>query len=117
MSRDLAYIFDILEAAKLIKSYVEGIDKIAFDKDVMRQDAIFRRITIIGEATKRLSEEFRVNHPEISWKQMAGMRDVIVHDYGEVDLDVIWDTATKSIPALIAQIEPLAPTEATPPDE
>jgi uncharacterized protein with HEPN domain len=111
MSRDLAYVFDILEAAKLIQSYIEGVDRPTFDNDVMRQDAIFRRITIIGEATKRLSEEFRKNHSEISWKEMAGMRDVIVHDYNEIDLDLVWDTATKSIPALIAQIEPLAPKE------
>jgi len=88
-----------------------------FDNDVMRQDAVFRRITVIGEATKRLSEEFRKNHPEISWKQMAGMRDVIVHDYDEIDLDLVWDTSIKFIPILIAQIEPLAPKEDTRPDE
>ena len=67
--------------------YADGQDLDSLAANVEKQDDILRRITIIGEATKRLSNEFRLQHAEIPWKQMAGMRDVITHDYDEVDLD------------------------------
>jgi uncharacterized protein with HEPN domain len=55
----------------------------------------------MGEATKRLSPEFRKNHPEIPWRQMAGMRDILIHNYDDLDLDTVWNVATKSIAPLI----------------
>lgn len=67
----------------------------------------FRRITIIGEATKRLSKDFREQHPTIPWKEIAGMRDVITHDYNEVDLDEVWTIINENPPQLLAYIEPL----------
>ena len=70
-----------------------------------------RRITIIGEATKRISAEFRQQHPQIPWQEMAGMRDFLTHDYDKVILARVWNTATNSIPALIAQLEPLVPPD------
>jgi uncharacterized protein with HEPN domain len=66
-----------------------------------------RRITIIGEATKRLSKEFREQHPTIPWKEIAGMRDVITHDYDEVDLDEVWTVINENLPQLLSYIEPL----------
>ena len=71
-----------------------------------------REMEIIGEATKRISEGFRSAHPEIPWKKMAGMRDVLIHAYDEVDLDEVWNVSQNAIPELIAMIEPLAPAEA-----
>lgn len=75
--------------------------------NIEKQDAILRRITIIGEATKRLSKEFRTQHPSIPWKAIAGMRDVITHDYDEVDLDEIWTVINEDLPKLFNYIKTL----------
>ena len=111
MKSENAYLKDILESARLIQKYVSGIEQDEFEKDMLLQDAVVRRLEIIGEATKRLSENFRLSRPDLPWKQMAGMRDVLIHDYDTVDLDLLWDTATQSIPTLISQLELLVPPE------
>ncbi|MBW4582873.1 MAG: DUF86 domain-containing protein [Tildeniella nuda ZEHNDER 1965/U140] len=89
MLRDQEALVDIIEAIKLIFQYVEGVNPDALAANIEKQDAIVRRITIIGEATKRLSLDFREQHPAIPWKQIAGIRDVLTHDYDEVDLDEV----------------------------
>ena len=93
--------------------YAVGQDFDALAANIEKQDAILRRITIIGEATKRLSPEFRLQHPEIPWKQMAGMRDVITHDYDEVDLDDVWGVVQRDLPQLLTDIEPLVASNHT----
>jgi len=107
MSRDREALIDIVEAIKLILHYVEGVDFDSLAANIEKQDAILRRITIIGEATKRLSKDFREQHPTIHWKEIAGMRDVIAHDYDEVDLDEVWTVVNENLPQLLAYIEPL----------
>jgi uncharacterized protein with HEPN domain len=107
MSRDQEALIDIVEAIKLILHYVEGVDFASLAANIEKQDAILRRITIIGEATKRLSKDFREQHPTIPWKEIAGMRDVIIHDYDEVDLDEVWTVINENLPQLLAYIEPL----------
>lgn len=107
MLRDREALIDIVEAIKLILRYVEGVDFDSLAANIEKQDAILRRITIIGEATKRLSKEFRGQHPTIPWKEIAGMRDVITHDYDEVDLDEVWTVINENLPQLLAYIEPL----------
>jgi len=107
MSRDPAYLLDILKAARLVQEFVVGTDKAAFDNDLKTQHAVIRQLEIIGEATRRLSPAFRTSHPEIPWQLMAGMRSVLIHDYDQVDMDDVWNTVANDIPALIAQIEPL----------
>jgi uncharacterized protein with HEPN domain len=112
MSRhDLSYLTDILQAARLIEIFIQGVDKQEFYQDLMRQSAVIRQIEIIGEATKRLSDIFRNNHPEIPWRSMAGMRDILIHAYDHVDLDEVWNTATLAIPDLIQKVEALIPPE------
>ncbi|MBW4537853.1 MAG: DUF86 domain-containing protein [Myxacorys chilensis ATA2-1-KO14] len=111
MLRDQEALLDILKAIKLIFQYVEGIDPDAIAINIEKQDAILRRITIIGEATKRLSQRFREHHSEIPWKQIAGMRDVITHDYDEVDLEEIWTVINENLPQLLTYIEPLVSDE------
>jgi uncharacterized protein with HEPN domain len=73
----------------------------------MRQDAVTRQLLIVGEATKRLSDEFKSRHPGIPWRQMAGMRDILVHAYDHVDLDAVWRVATVELAVLVDAIEPL----------
>lgn len=108
MSRDPEALIDILEAIKLILQYAEGQDFDALAANIEKQDAILRRITIIGEATKRLSRDFRDQHPDIPWKEMAGMRDVITHDYDEVDLEEVWIVIRQDLPQLLPKLESLA---------
>jgi len=76
------------------------LDYDAFIANFIIQDAVVRQLEIIGEATKRVSDNFRGKYPDIPWSDMAGMRDVLIHDYIDVDLDIVWKTASESIPEL-----------------
>ena len=105
MSKDNAYLRDILDSARLIQSYLKAVSFEKLQTDTVRQDAVARRFEIIGEATKRLSAESRAKFPGIPWELAAGMRDVLIHDYDDVNLEVIWHTATENLPPLIQQIE------------
>jgi uncharacterized protein with HEPN domain len=107
MSRDLESLIDIQNAAQRIKRYVDGVSRLELDANDEKLSAILYQITIIGEATKRLSSEFRTQHPEVPWREMAGMRDVIVHEYDQLDLEVIWDVVSHKLDELLRLIEHL----------
>jgi uncharacterized protein with HEPN domain len=107
MKDDLFYIENILQSIDRIQSYISGKDHGTFVSDFITQDAVVRQLEIIGEATKRVSKDFRNNNPGIPWADMAGMRDVLIHDYIDVDLDIVWKTALESIPILKALLENL----------
>jgi len=107
--KDAACLWDILTAARLIQYVVSPMDMQSFLQDPVRQAAVVRQFEIIGEATKRLSPQIRQAHPDVPWKKMAGMRDVLIHSYDRVNLHDIWNTSVKSIPELILSIESLFP--------
>jgi uncharacterized protein with HEPN domain len=109
MSRDDATILDILRAARRAVAFKRGIRKRSFVHDEKSQSAIVHQLLVLGEATKRLSAEFRTHHPEIPWRMLTGMRDTLIHEYDEVDLEEVWKTVTVDLPRLIAQLDPLAP--------
>jgi uncharacterized protein with HEPN domain len=109
MWRDSATLLDMLKAARLAVEFREDMDKRAFLNDPKTQSAILHQLLILGEAAKRLSQEFRERHQKIPWKQIAGMRNKLIHEYDNVDLDEVWKTARSDIPRLIKQLEPLAP--------
>jgi uncharacterized protein with HEPN domain len=111
MSPDLAYLLDILQECRLVLTFVEGIDQTAFETDLLRQHAVTRSIEIMGEAARRLSDEFRTSHSEIPWKLMIGMRNILIHNYDDIALDVVWTVLHEDIPLLITQIEPLITSE------
>ena len=107
---------DIQNAARLIESYVRDVSPAEFPANIEKQDAIIRRIEIIGEATAHLTEETRIAIPELPFRKMRCMRNIVAHDSANVDVTVIWDVATIHAPQLIAVLEPfLASLDSLPP--
>ena len=109
MSRDSASLVDIYEAGQQILAYAQGIPASELKADQMRMSAILYQILVMGEATKRLSQEFRAQHPDIPWSNIAGMRDIVAHHYDRVDFDILWNVVHHSIPDVIRKIEGLLP--------
>jgi uncharacterized protein with HEPN domain len=97
---DSVYLQHILDAISRIEEYIQDIKYKDFMGDHLIQDGVVRQIEIIGEATKRLSAEIMIRYLEIPWKDIAGMRDKLIHNYFGVDLAAVWDTVKKDIPAL-----------------
>ncbi|MBD2305251.1 DUF86 domain-containing protein [Chroococcidiopsis sp. FACHB-1243] len=96
MSRDRESLIDIANAIKRILRYTDRVGRAELEANDEKLSAILYQITILGEATKRLSLSFRQQHPEIPWREMAGMRDVIVHEYDQLDFDIVWDVSKLS---------------------
>jgi len=107
MKDDFFYIENILQSISRIQLYISSKDYTTFVGDFIVQDAVVRQLEIIGEATKRITKDFRNNNPEIPWSDMAGMRDILIHDYIDVDIDIVWKTASESIPKLKTLLEKL----------
>jgi uncharacterized protein with HEPN domain len=101
------YLKDILEAIERIESYVKGSTLEQFAKNTLVIDAVVRNFEIIGEATKHIPTEIKQENPLIKWKDMAGMRDKLAHEYFGVDIDILWKTSVNRLPALKPQIEEL----------
>ena len=107
--RDPAYLWDIVEAAKEIVRFLAGKRLDDLTSDRVLQLAVERELEVIGEAAARLSKEFRDAHPEVPWSRIIAQRNVIAHQYGEIQIDRIWLVATERVPELIALLEPLIP--------
>ena len=99
MTGDALYLRHIVDAIERITAYTAG-GKDDFMKDSMVQDATIRNLEIIGEAAKQITPEFRRAHPDVPWRRMAGMRDVLSHGYMSVDLDIVWDVLTNRLSGL-----------------
>jgi uncharacterized protein with HEPN domain len=105
MLRDCQYLQDILDSARLAIQYVCPTDRQHFLDDLEKQDSVIRRLEIMGEAAKRLSDQTLAQLPQIDWKRMKGMRDVLVHDYDDVEAERVWDTVQIYLPKLVSAIE------------
>ncbi|GJQ59305.1 MAG: DUF86 domain-containing protein [Candidatus Scalindua sp. AMX11] len=99
-----AVIQDIKESLNRIISYTSKMEYKDFVQDYKTQDAVIRNIEILGEATKLLSDVMKNKYPDIPWKDIAGTRDKLIHDYFGVNLDIVWEIAKNEIPLLYTQI-------------
>lgn len=101
------FIGHIIESIELIEQYAKKLTIDKFKQEIAMQDAIIRRLEIIGEAVKNIPLTFKAKHPEIPWKQMAGMRDILIHEYFDVDLALTWSVVTLKLPLLKSQLQNL----------
>jgi uncharacterized protein with HEPN domain len=116
MPRDNESLIDIERAVRRILRYTDNVSRTELEMNDEKVSAILYQIAVIGEATKRLSQEFRQQHPEIPWRDIAGMQDVLIHKYDQVDFDVIWDVLQNKLPELLTLLEPLLPSNLAPDD-
>lgn len=114
MQRDQAYILDIREASRLAMQYVSGKTYEDFLSDIQCQDAVIRRIALIGEAARRVSEETRKEHSKLPWREMVSMRNLVIHEYDDIDLAVVWDTVNKSLRELMTLLDDVLPPDSSP---
>ncbi len=100
-----AYVNHILDAISSIEKYTEGMSFEAFERDTKTIDAVIRNFEIIGEASSKLPKEFRERYPEVPWKSVIGLRNVLIHNYLGVDIVVVWGNIKHELPTLKEQME------------
>jgi len=101
MSRnERMYLTDILDSCSKIQSFTVNVTRNELIEDVKTYDAVVRNLEIIGEATKHISDDTRKQLPGIQWRKMAGMRDILTHDYFGIDNDILWDIVKNKVPQL-----------------
>lgn len=107
MRDDFVYIRHIIESVKLIERYLLNNSKEQFFQSALIQDAVIRRFEIIGEAAKNVSKVFKEQNLNVPWREMAGMRDVLIHEYFGVDMEDVWSTCVNDLPQLKEQLSKL----------
>jgi uncharacterized protein with HEPN domain len=107
--RDAAYMHDAIESGRGIADFIRDVTYERYLADDLTRLAVERQLTIIGEAVKRMSMGFRAAHPEIAWPKIIGLRNVLMHEYDEIDNHRIYIIATELVPKLVAQLETLLP--------
>ncbi|NUM53397.1 MAG: DUF86 domain-containing protein [Candidatus Hydrogenedentes bacterium] len=108
---DAALVRHMLDTARSIARRTESVARDEFDADDDLRDALALRVQIVGEAASKVSHAYRTEHPEVPWGRIVGMRHRIVHDYLNVDFDILWQVAKKDVPALVPLLEGLAKSE------
>jgi uncharacterized protein with HEPN domain len=112
MWRDDALLLDILDFSRRALEFSRGVDYKRFQEDALLHSAILHELLIIGEAANKTSEECREKFPDLPWKEMIGLRNILIHEYFRVDLSRIWKILQENIPALVKRLESIVP----PPD-
>ena len=109
--KDVTYVWDMLSACKEIRGFMQNVDWEDFVGDRKLILAIERSLEIIGEAAMRVSEPFRAESPQIPWHKIRGMRNVLAHEYGQIDYEIVYQTAITEIPAMLNKLERLLPED------
>jgi uncharacterized protein with HEPN domain len=108
-ARDAALLLDMLLAARDAQSFVEGLDEATFRASRLHQNAVIRSLEVIGEAAGKVSADTQAAHPQISWRDITGMRHRLIHGYGDVRLDIVWTVIREHLDPLIAELTRLIP--------
>ena len=111
MQRDLQFLLDILQSAELVINYTAQCSKDEFMANVQLQDAVIRRLLVIAEAARRVSETTRQTLTMIAWQEINGMRNRLVHEYDDVDLNIVWNAVQHKIPPLVEELKFKVPPE------
>jgi uncharacterized protein with HEPN domain len=120
MSRDDTYLVDILESARITLDYVAGKSWDEFYQDMQCQDAVLRRtlaphasagVEIIGEAARHVSPQFQKKYPQIPWRDLTVLRNLVIHQYDTVDVKQVWDTTQNRLPSLVNELSKIVPPE------
>lgn len=111
MQRDLQFLLDMLQSAELVMIYTAQCSKDEFVENVQLQDSVIRRLLVIAEAARRVSEATRQTLPSVSWQEINGMRNRLVHEYDDVNLNIVWDVVQFEIPPLIEELKLHIPPE------
>ena len=112
--RDISYLWDMMQASREALDFTSNVTLDAYLQDRKLQRAVERAIEIIGEAAARMSADFREAHPEIPWRKIIAQRNVLAHEYGDIENALVWDLVADHLPRLVEQITPLLPP---PPEE
>ena len=108
---DTVYVRHMLDMAKNAMAKMQGKSRSEYDQNEVLRLALSHLIQVIGEAARRVSISYRQAHPEIPWREIVGIRHKVVHDYMEVDYDVLWQVVTEDLPSLIAALEKIVPPD------
>jgi len=109
MWTDEGIALDALNAARLVRDFSAGLTAAQFKADITTQSPILHQMTVLGESVKRLSTDFRQAHPSIPWAEIAEMRDRCIRAHDNVNLDVVWNVASRHVPEVIAYLEQIVP--------
>ena len=111
LHNDDLYLLHMLESAQKALAFVQGKSRTEYERDEVLRFALLHLIQTVGEAARNISDEFQHQHPEIAWKPIMGIRHRIVHNYADIDEEVIWKTVTDDLPALVKVLEQLVPPQ------
>ena len=109
MRADRTVVAEMLDAAQLILDYFEGMTEAEFRADTRTQDAVVRRVVVLGEGARLVSEGLKAQHPEVPWRTLTGMRNVVAHQYWFVNLSILWNDLPRDLPPLMAALEQILP--------
>ncbi len=106
-ARETAYLLDILHSVDAIKTYIQGYTREDFLRDPKTQDAVLRRLLVIGEAAARITADTAARMENVPFRKMAGLRNRVVHDYGQIDFEIVWQTITDHLPRMHRELTEL----------